>query len=92
MNKDTRQHNFSNSMKRLNEENIQYQSFNDGIHLKLLNGIIDFFPSTELWIHKPTSQRGRGVMKLIKYVKSYKGHVKEYTPFNKMREIRITKD
>ncbi len=49
-----------------------FQSNNNGIHLVLLKNeqFIDFWPSTGLWWIRGTSNKRRGIQKLINYMKT----------------------
>lgn len=51
---------------------LQFTAHNGGIHLVLMKGSqpIDFWPSTGLWWIRGTSNKRRGVQKLIAYMKS----------------------
>lgn len=56
------------STQRLIDLNIPFESKNDGIHLivRLPNdNLIDFWPSTGLWMERGTNKKMRGVRNLI---------------------------
>ena len=56
----------------LTNAGISFQSNNGGIHLVLLKNeqFIDFWPSTGLWWIRGTSNKRRGIQKLINYLKA----------------------
>lgn len=48
---------------RLMMSGIPFESFNNGIHLKV--GRFDYYPSTDLFMDSVSGERGRGVTVLI---------------------------
>lgn len=56
--------NLENSTRILKEHGIPFETYNNGIHLKV--GPFDFWPSTGLYMHSKTQKTGRGVFNLIK--------------------------
>jgi len=52
----------------LDKLGIDYESKNNGIHLKIFNDdeVIDFYPSTGLWMVGKAKKRG--VMNMLKYM------------------------
>jgi len=50
---------------------VPFQSHNSGVHLVLSKGeeLIDFWPSTGLWWVRGTSNKRRGIQKLIQHMK-----------------------
>ena len=48
---------------------IKFKSFNGGVHLVLDHavGMVDFWPSTGLWMLRGTTKRQRGVKNLLKF-------------------------
>jgi hypothetical protein len=50
---------------------VPFQSHNSGVHLVLSKGeeLIDFWPSTGLWWIRGTSNKRRGIQKLIQHMK-----------------------
>jgi hypothetical protein len=50
---------------------VSFQSHNSGVHLVLSKGeeLIDFWPSTGLWWIRGTSNKRRGIQKLIQHMK-----------------------
>lgn len=63
--------NRDNSAALLTHAGVKFEAKSDGIHLIVdyVDGKIDFWPGTGLWIVRSNSQRGRGVQKLIYLVK-----------------------
>lgn len=57
------------STKLLDELGVDYESFNNGIHLRVLNDneVIDFYPSTGTY-KIGNSYKRRGVMNMLKYM------------------------
>lgn len=51
---------------------ILFRAYNGGVHLKLLAGdkLVNFWPSTGLWMVEGNTRKSRGVRKLINYVKA----------------------
>lgn len=47
---------------------VRFKSFNAGVQLNLEDFPYFFWPSTGLFIHRETQQRGRGVFKLLKKI------------------------
>ena len=68
--KEKRWKNLESSTQILKEKGIDFQSFNNGIHLKV--GSFDFWPSTGKFISKDKTITGRGVFNLIKILKGIK--------------------
>jgi hypothetical protein len=66
-----RRSNLAASTAMLTGAGLSFQSNNGGIHLVLLKNeqFIDFWPSTGLWWIRGTSNKRRGIQKLIKYMK-----------------------
>lgn len=64
--------NLVHSTRQLETVGIPFAVHNDGIHLVLTKGAetIDFWPSTGLWWIRGTSNKRRGVQRLIAYIKS----------------------
>lgn len=62
--------NKENSTKLLTEHDVEFESRNNGVHLIVYaegDKLIDFWPSTGLWIRRwHTQKRERGVMRLLK--------------------------
>jgi len=65
--KEKRASNRVESSQLLTKANILYETKNLGAHL-IVNGDIDFWPGTGLWIVRGNSKKRRGVRKLIRYV------------------------
>lgn len=63
--------NLAASTRMLQESGVNFESHNMGIHLviKMNDKIIDFWPSTGLWWIRGTSNKRRGIEKLIRHVK-----------------------
>ena len=61
--------NRKSSMELLNEAGIAFKTNNYGGHLVVqANGhLIDFWPGTGLWVMRGSTQRHRGVKKLVKF-------------------------
>lgn len=49
------------------DNNINFESFNSGAHLRI-NGHIDFYPGTELWKDSMIGLQGTSIEELIKYL------------------------
>ncbi len=65
-----RHSNLQYSTQLLRENGIEFVAKNDGIHLIIsTTPAIDFYPSTGLWIERGTNIKGRGVRKLLNYLK-----------------------
>lgn len=68
--KEKRAANTQSSTEILKAEGFTFLSLNGGAHLVVAgNGIVDFWPSTGLWIVRG-GKKGRGVKNLIKFIKS----------------------
>ena len=63
-----REFNRKNSPKVLKKNKIEYEDMNKGAHL-LVARQVDFWPGTGLWICRDTKRRGRGVEKLVEFMK-----------------------
>ncbi len=59
--------NRDNAIPLLSNANIEYESKSNGTHL-IIEGRIDFWPGTGLWIVRDTNMRRRGIRKLIAYL------------------------
>lgn len=66
--KTKRQANKISSTEILTEKGIEFESKNFGEHLiiKDKKAILDFYPSTGLFIDRATKNKGRGIFKLLK--------------------------
>ena len=64
--------NLAYSTRLLEQNGLAYTVHNGGVHLVLHKGEqpVDFWPSTGLWWIRGTSNKRRGVQKLIAYIKS----------------------
>lgn len=58
-----RARNYQNSVHLLHQRGVDFQIFPGGMHLRVCK-VVDYWPSTGLFIHK--GKRGRGVFKLMK--------------------------
>lgn len=69
--RDKRRSNLANSTKLLEQSGIEFKVHNSGIHLVLTKGdqIIDYWPSTGLWWIRGTSNKRRGVHRLLAFMK-----------------------
>lgn len=58
------------SAKLLKERGYRFTTNNDGVHLMVecLDGVIDFWPGTGVWIDKAKAARGRGVQHLLAHM------------------------
>jgi len=67
-----RRTNMAESTKRLVREGLTFTSHNHGVHLVLMKGAqpIDYWPSTGLWWIRGTSNKRRGVDRLVRFMKS----------------------
>ena len=63
--------NLAFSTRQLTEAGLTFKSNNYGVHLVLMKDAqpIDFWPSTGLWWIRGTSNKRRGIDKLIAYMK-----------------------
>lgn len=70
--REKRRSNTAQSTRLLQHHGIEFVSHNGGIHLMLTSGdqAIDYWPSTGLWWIRGTSNKRRGVKKLIAYMKA----------------------
>lgn len=68
--------NLAASTRLLEHNGIAFTVHNNGIHLVLAKGIeiIDFWPSSGLWWIRGTSNKRRGVKRLIAYMKQKGNH------------------
>lgn len=64
--------NLASSTRLLEANGIEFKVHNNGIHLVLTKGdqTIDFWPSTGLWWIRGTTNKRRGVQRLMAYIKS----------------------
>lgn len=51
----------------LEQSGIAFNSFNNGFHLRFMS--YDYYPSTDLYIHRNTGKKGWGLIKLLKQIK-----------------------
>lgn len=67
-----RRSNTAHSTRMLQESGIEFASHNGGTHLTLTKHeqVIDYWPSTGLWWIRGTSNKRRGIAKLIKHMKA----------------------
>lgn len=65
-----RQQNKDDSTFLLNQADVSYTEHNDVLHLIIQHNedIIDFYPSTGLWIVRKKNYQRRGIGKLLKYL------------------------
>lgn len=66
-----RHNNKKSSLKILSQKGIGFQEMNFGYHLRV-EEVIDFYPTTGLWMTLDKSDRGRGVMDMIKFMRKKK--------------------
>lgn len=68
--KERRASNTEKSTSILIEKAINFESKNGGAHLIVKHGgkVIDYWPSTGLWVDRKTMKRKGGVFQLIKYL------------------------
>ena len=54
----------------LNTYKVDFEYKNEGLHLVVSSakGLIDFWPSTGLWIPRHVNKRGRGVFPLLTFI------------------------
>lgn len=64
--------NRESSARELTEAGIRFRSLNGGAHLRVEDPSVDFWPGTGLWKDPATGRSGRGVFKLIRYLKGVK--------------------
>jgi len=66
-----RKSNTCSSTKVLQDQGVDFESKNNGAHLivRRLDKVIDFWPSTGIWIDRATKTKKRGVFELLKYLK-----------------------
>lgn len=66
--KEEREKRYSYAIDKLGSLGIEYEQFNGGLHLKIPVGgyIVDFWPTTGLWMYKSRKKRGLGP--LIKFI------------------------
>lgn len=71
MKQEKRRSNLAHSTRLLETNGIPVTVHNGGIHLVLTKGdqIIDYWPSTGLWWIRGTSNKRRGVQRLLAYMK-----------------------
>lgn len=60
--------NRARGIQNLKEAGISYVELNGGAHLRI-NCHVDYWPGTGLWRDLNTKREGRGVFKLIRYLK-----------------------
>lgn len=63
-----KQKNKEHCTKRLKMSSIPFVSYNDGVHLFVVD-TFDYWPSTGLFKHRKSGKSGRGIMNLIKIIK-----------------------
>ena len=64
--------NLAASTQMLLDSGIQFVTHNGGIHLTINKGseVIDYWPSTGLWWIRGTSNKRRGIARLLTYMKA----------------------
>jgi hypothetical protein len=65
--------NRDSSARILELKTIPFKSKNNGAHLIVNNGEVDFWPGTGLWIFRKCKSRGRGVYTLIYKLQNNRG-------------------
>lgn len=70
MRQEKKRSNLAASTKMLKQRNIPFVAHNGGIHLVLSRGEqkIDYWPSTGLWWIRGTSNKRRGITRLLAYM------------------------
>ena len=71
-----KRYNMESCTKRLQDENIDFVTNNNGMHLVVNIGgtwenIVDYWPTTGRWIVRKSNLNGRGVESLLIHIKSY---------------------
>lgn len=66
-----KQHNLAYSTNLLRQNNVRFTSSNQYVHCVVEAGdsIVDFWPSTGLWIIRGSTEQHRGVYKLLRFCK-----------------------
>lgn len=73
--RERKERNRVNALKVLGEENIKYESKNDGVHFVVdgPHGLIDYWPTTGKWVERAVAGlAGRGVSSLVNHVKRHR--------------------
>lgn len=60
--------NLENALKSLKDNNISYEEKSNGIHL-VVEGKIDYWPTTGKFIRRSDKKQGRGIRNLVRVVK-----------------------
>lgn len=63
-----RESNREQSTARLTREGVVFESKNDGIHL-IVEGRVDYWPSTGRWIERANRRRHRGIKSLLAFLR-----------------------
>ena len=64
-----RRQNLEYSTEKLKQLNIEFESKNNGVHLVIKSEpVIDFYPSTGLWIERETKHSKRGILSLLRHL------------------------
>jgi hypothetical protein len=86
--KERRADNREASAELLRDAGIEFLSKNDGAHL-IIEGRIDFWPGTGLWVRRSTHLRARGVKALINFVKTHPQESPSFSPnFDERNRIK----
>lgn len=72
MRQEKKRSNLAASTKMLTQNNIPFVAHNGGIHLVLRRGdqMVDYWPSTGLWWIRGTSNKRRGIARLLAYMRA----------------------
>ena len=65
--KEKKSSNLKTALEKLEEHKIAYMSMNKGIHL-LVEGHIDYWPTTGKWIDRKNKNYSRGIFSLLRYL------------------------
>lgn len=63
------------SMELLKKHSIPFQVFNNGIHVRVLDPIIEFYPTTGKWIVRSDGKVGFGIDPLLQYLGVWRSDV-----------------
>lgn len=70
--KEKKESNRAQSTKLLEDLNIEFDSYNYGVHLVVYGDegdVVDFWPSTGKWIVRKMNKKGRGVFNMLKWLR-----------------------
>ena len=64
--------NLINAKRLLDEHKVPYKIMGNGIHF-VVDGSIDYYPTTGKWLVRKSTKKGRGIFNLLRFIRTKTG-------------------